>query len=305
MPGIAVHTLLGERLLDHWIHHPTEAPFPAGVSCLRNAFLAGCMGPDMGYFPGADSFISDLAHYLRTSDLIRQLLHRASTPRERAYAWGWFCHALADVLIHPLINKAAAAVAGADVPALSYADNPPLHVAVEVGLDGYTLWRHRTRSKGFRSAFTHQQINFLSFCFQNVYGPVLSTRTLYRGHLLSARGSGLAHRLSQAAAGMYGLPDPGGWFNVLVYRPAQLLTRTLARGTAVHSLVHPLLASPVLAQEMDAMVGLYVECFREHFHQGLRDWPDYNLDTGRVEKPEDYVLAVQTARRLELVTSEK
>jgi len=68
-------------------------------------FLAGVLGPDMGYFPNTDSFLSDLCHYVRSKDLVMNMLSNAKTDEEKAFAYGWLLHIYGDVLIHPFINR--------------------------------------------------------------------------------------------------------------------------------------------------------------------------------------------------------
>src|SRR5262249_61645088 len=45
---------------------------PVGLAS-RAAFLIGSVAPDMGYFPGGEKFLSDLAHYVRSGALVRAL----------------------------------------------------------------------------------------------------------------------------------------------------------------------------------------------------------------------------------------
>src|SRR5262245_36459925 len=100
MPGIIVHTLLGTQILDRWRADPTNTPFRPDDDSLRATFLSGSMGPDMGMFPGGDPLFSDLAHYVRSGELTRTLVREARTDPQRAFAWGWATHVLADSLIH-------------------------------------------------------------------------------------------------------------------------------------------------------------------------------------------------------------
>ena len=95
MPGIAVHTWLALELLARWNQTglpklATEAPQ------IRAAMQSGALGPDMGMFPGGNPFLSDLAHYVRSGELARNLLRLAETEVERAFAWGWASHVLAE-----------------------------------------------------------------------------------------------------------------------------------------------------------------------------------------------------------------
>ena len=104
MPGMAVHFQLAARVLDAW---PDPNEFDPSDTQVRNAFLNGSIGPDMGFYPGGFALPTDLAHYLSTGALARSLVNEARTELERAYAWGWVTHILADVEPHPLVNQGA------------------------------------------------------------------------------------------------------------------------------------------------------------------------------------------------------
>ena len=96
MPGPALHFLFAGSVYREWQAAPLAAPFEPGAAT-RNAFLHGSLGPDMGYFPGADPLLSELAHHARTGAFCRALVHEARTDPGRAFAWGWVTHVLADV----------------------------------------------------------------------------------------------------------------------------------------------------------------------------------------------------------------
>src|SRR5206468_3532319 len=123
MPGCGVHFLLAARLLATWERGGGHAPFPAGDPAARNAFLDGCNAPDMGYFPGGQPLLTDFCHYLRSADLARELVGRARSPAESAFAWGWVTHVLADAAIHPLVNLAAGELLTGTRQPRSYADD--------------------------------------------------------------------------------------------------------------------------------------------------------------------------------------
>src|SRR5262249_28003489 len=51
---------------------------------------------------------------------------------------GWATHVLADVWIHPLVNRGVGRMLGRGGPeGLTYAEDPVPHVRVELGLDAY------------------------------------------------------------------------------------------------------------------------------------------------------------------------
>ena len=95
----------------------------------------------MGYISPPD-LLADLVHYVRTCDFARALVAQANSDEERAYAWGWVSHIIADIIIHPLINQAAGRWQHGDQP-LSYADDPSLHLRIELGLVSTTRATHQ------------------------------------------------------------------------------------------------------------------------------------------------------------------
>ena len=96
MPGVTLHFLVAQRILDRWRIRDATAPFDLDRPDAVNAFFHGSIGPDLGFFPGGARILSDLAHCVRTGALTNDLVRHARTPVERAYAWGWMSHVLAD-----------------------------------------------------------------------------------------------------------------------------------------------------------------------------------------------------------------
>ncbi len=297
MPGIIIHTLLGTQLLDRWRDSPALAPFPAGDPALRATFLAGCMGPDMGMYPGGKPLFSDLAHYVRTGELVRALLRESRSDAERAFAWGWASHVLADVIIHPLINIAAGDLRGCGP--LTYDDDAWSHLSVEVGADG--CWFARWRELGIPALppVPAGVVESVARAYRAVYGPTIGTPAV-RGSL-----SGWArwHRFSIALAGaasakLYGRAGGRHGFQGFARRVAKLGTGVFAWGSRVHGLTHPLAPSARAEGLIENALVEYPERFRELERDGLESLPDYNLDTGTVEQPVAYPPTVKTLARL-------
>ncbi len=64
----------------------------------------GAMGPDLWY-PRLELWrYSDLAHYCETDTLAQNMLSRATTPQQLAFAYGWLSHNVADSVAHPWVN---------------------------------------------------------------------------------------------------------------------------------------------------------------------------------------------------------
>src|SRR5436190_4829428 len=68
----------------------------------------GCVMPDMGYYPLGNKLFSDLAHYVRSGDLVANLIGEATNLNEYAFALGAVAHYSSDNCGHPSINRAVA-----------------------------------------------------------------------------------------------------------------------------------------------------------------------------------------------------
>jgi hypothetical protein len=90
----------------------------------------------MGFVPGIDRFVSELAHYVDPADLTRSLFRQARTPDEQAFAWGWASHVLGDVFLHPGVGRAVGErLHGDRKRRMNAEEDLPTHVGMEVGLD--------------------------------------------------------------------------------------------------------------------------------------------------------------------------
>jgi Zinc dependent phospholipase C len=100
----------------------------------------GAIIQDMGYYPLGSRFFSDLTHYVRSGDFIRNLLDEASDVNEYAFALGSMAHYSADNNGHrEAINKAVPLVYPKLLrrygPIVTYADNSIAHMKVEFSFD--------------------------------------------------------------------------------------------------------------------------------------------------------------------------
>src|SRR5215471_15619942 len=60
----------------------------------------GCTIQDLGYYPFASAFFSDLTHYVRSGDFVAALVRDASNADELAFAVGALSHYIGDVYGH-------------------------------------------------------------------------------------------------------------------------------------------------------------------------------------------------------------
>ncbi len=100
----------------------------------------GAIIQDMGYYPNADGYFSDLTHYARSADFIRALISGAETLDEYAFALGALSHYASDnnghrlatnvgvPLLYPKLRKKYGGV-------VTYDDSPSAHLRTEYAFD--------------------------------------------------------------------------------------------------------------------------------------------------------------------------
>ena len=316
MPNVTLHLVLADRVLEHWERAPSEAPFDLENPSARNAFYQGSFGPDIGYFPGGDAFLSDLAHYVRSGRLTRILVERATTERERAYSWGWLTHVLGDHAIHPLVGEALAELeTGERGGFVGISDDRGGHVRVEVGLDAHFSERNpRLRERRTTPAFDRPGVRFLGDAYREAYGLEIDPSHLLASHhaavrmsnhalstigvLGSAMTSGvLGRRAPQPARGAVA-DGPGG----LVEQALVAVQEGLGRQSMILAFLNLVPPAEWIVRRVDEVVAGFPERVRLYVEEGLDELPDYNLDTGRIRGDGPGTLcAERTRRRLELI----
>jgi Zinc dependent phospholipase C len=108
----------------------------------------GCAIQDLGYYPFGNEFFSDLTHYVRSADFIRNLFQEAKNPNELAFAIGALSHYVGDTVGHlKAVNPAVAVefpkLAKQYGPSVTYAENPHAHVRTEFAYDVNEISKHR------------------------------------------------------------------------------------------------------------------------------------------------------------------
>src|SRR6202142_4720899 len=68
----------------------------------------GAVIQDLGYYPFGSTEFSDLLHYVRSGDFVRELLRESQDADEFAFALGALAHYTSDVDGHPAVNQAVA-----------------------------------------------------------------------------------------------------------------------------------------------------------------------------------------------------
>jgi hypothetical protein len=68
----------------------------------------GAVIQDLGYYPFGNREFSNLVHYVRSGDFVRELLLESQDVNECAFALGALSHYAADIAGHPAVNQAVA-----------------------------------------------------------------------------------------------------------------------------------------------------------------------------------------------------
>jgi hypothetical protein len=119
----------------------------------------GCLIQDLGYYPFGNRFFSDLVHYVRSGDFVKNLFEESTNLNEYAFAVGALAHYASDNTGHPTVNRVVAMT----FPDLrrkygnrvTYADDPKAHIRVEFGFDLVQVAKNRYSSEAY-----HQFIGF-------------------------------------------------------------------------------------------------------------------------------------------------
>jgi hypothetical protein len=135
----------------------------------------GAVIQDLGYYPFGSTEFSNLVHYVRSGDFVRELLIRSRDVNEYAFALGALSHYASDIAGHPAVNQAVAI----EYPKLQakfgksvrYAQNKTAHLKTEFGFDTVQVAKNRYASQQY-----HDFIGFevskplLERVFPIVYG---------------------------------------------------------------------------------------------------------------------------------------
>ena len=139
----------------------------------------GCLIQDMGYYPFGNQMFSDMVHYVRSGDFVDALLAESTDLNEYAFSLGALAHYVADIVGHPVVNKAVAREfpkLGAKYgPIVTYDQDHKAHIRTEFGFDVVQVAKQRYTSDAY-----HDFIGFevarpvLERAFLKTYGVSLS-----------------------------------------------------------------------------------------------------------------------------------
>src|SRR5437868_3154793 len=135
----------------------------------------GAVIQDLGYYPFGSTEFSDLVHYVRSGDFVRELLLESQGVNEYAFALGALSHYASDIAGHPAINQAVAI----EYPKLRakygksvrYAQDKTAHLKTEFGFDTVQVAKNRYASQQYHDFIGFQVSKpLLERVFPVVYG---------------------------------------------------------------------------------------------------------------------------------------
>jgi hypothetical protein len=138
----------------------------------------GAVIQDLGYYPFGSSEFSDLVHYVRSGDFVRELLLESQDVNEYAFALGALSHYASDISGHPAVNQAVAI----EYPKLRakfgnsvrYAQGKTAHLKTEFGFDTVQVAKNRYASQQYHDFIGFQvSKSLLERVFPVVYGVEL------------------------------------------------------------------------------------------------------------------------------------
>lgn len=289
MPGIALHLTVADRILDTWAACPSAAPFPLDDPDSINAFRHGSVGPDLGYFPGGKRILSDLSHCHRSGQLTESLVDRARTPVERAFAWGWATHVLADRIIHPLIALAVGEHLTGSTDCFVDGDRDQIHhIRIEVGLD---IWVALEMSTGpcppSSPVFDEGSIRFVTQGYEGAYGTGFESRVVLDSHRA-------AHRSAHVGLWLMGVMAPAIFHDTgsartrmvrwLLQRAYGLADGEIGQESLILALFTPVPPSPRLTSTVRSAVDEVLAAFWDRYFSRSGQIEDFNLDNGLPER---------------------
>jgi hypothetical protein len=138
----------------------------------------GAVIQDLGYYPFGSVEFSNLVHYVRSGDFVRELLAQSQDANEYAFALGALAHYASDIAGHPAVNQAVSiqypklrAKFGNSV---RYAQDHTAHLKTEFGFDMVQVAKNRYASQQYHDFIGFQVSKpLLERTFPLVYGVEL------------------------------------------------------------------------------------------------------------------------------------
>src|SRR5208337_1999488 len=114
----------------------------------------GAVIQDLGYYPFGSKEFSNLVHYVRSGDFVRELLLESQDANEYAFALGSLSHYASDIVGHSMAVNQAVAIGYPKLRAkfgnsVTYAEDKTAHLKTEFGFDMLQVAKNRYASQQF------------------------------------------------------------------------------------------------------------------------------------------------------------
>jgi hypothetical protein len=113
----------------------------------------GAVIQDLGYYPFGSAEFSDLTHYVRSGDFVREMRLQSQDINEYAFALGALSHYASDIAGHPAVNQAVSirypALRKKFGKSVRYAQGKTAHMRTEFGFDMVQVAKNRYASEQY------------------------------------------------------------------------------------------------------------------------------------------------------------
>ncbi|MDO7845864.1 zinc dependent phospholipase C family protein [Hymenobacter sp. M29] len=183
-PAAAYSVLTHQAIVDTtWadcIAPLLESHYPGGtlkeMNRAKSYAYGGAILQDMGYYPLGSTLFTNLTHYVRSGDFVRNLLRQARNRNEYAFALGALAHYAADNTGHPEGTNVIIPMVYPDLkakfgPVVTYEQSRVRHTEMEFSFDVVQVAAGRYRSQEY-----HKSIGFrvskpvMERAFRQTYG---------------------------------------------------------------------------------------------------------------------------------------
>ncbi|GAA4020932.1 hypothetical protein GCM10022409_00600 [Hymenobacter glaciei] len=178
--SVLTHQAVIDSTWDKTLVPQLQHHYPSATSEQLNEAKSYAYGgsilQDMGYYPLGSALFTNLAHYVRAGDFVRNLLRQARDRNEYAFALGALAHYTADNVGHPEGTNQIMPTVYPDLqaqfgPVITYEQATKRHTELEFSFDVVQVAAGRYRTQEY-----HKFIGFrvskpvLERAFQQTYG---------------------------------------------------------------------------------------------------------------------------------------
>ena len=138
----------------------------------------GAVIQDLGYYPFGSVEFSNLVHYVRSGDFVRELILQSQDANEYAFALGALAHYASDIAGHPAVNRSVSIqypkLRAKFGDSVRYAQDHAAHLKTEFGFDMVQVAKNRYASQQYHDFIGFQVSKpLLERTFPIVYGVEL------------------------------------------------------------------------------------------------------------------------------------